>query len=108
MVENLISCLKNLEVNELKDLALSNNANQIKGKKQLLDLKDSVDFLSNKSDDFERERLEKEKIIKDSKDEMTYLRGKVDDITAERDKQEEYSRRNSLLMHAILEIRMKI
>ena len=103
-----MSCLKNLEVKELKDLALSNNANQIKGKKQLLDLKDSVDFISNKSDDFERKRLEKEKIIKDLKEEMPYLRGKVGDITAERDKQEEYSRRNSLLMHAILEIRMKI
>ena len=44
-----MSCLKNLEkeVKELKDLASSNNANQIKGERQLLDLKEAVDFISN-------------------------------------------------------------
>ena len=64
-----MNCLKNLEkeVKELKDLASSNNANQIKGKRQLLELKDAVDFISNKFDDFKRDRLEKEKIIKDLK-----------------------------------------
>ena len=44
-----------------------------------------MDFVSNKFNDFERDRLQKEKIIKDLKEEVTYLRGKVDDITAERD-----------------------
>ena len=98
-----MNCLKNLEkeVKELKDLASSNNANQIKGERQLLDLKDAVDFISNKFDDFERDRLEKEKIIKDLKEEVTYLRGKVDDITAETDRQEQWSRRNCLLIHGI-------
>ena len=55
---------------------------QIKGERQLLDLKEAVDFISNKFDDFERDRLEKEKVIKDLKEEVTDLRGKVDDITA--------------------------
>ena len=86
-VEILMNCLKNLEkeVMELKDLASSNNANQIKGERQLLDLKDAVDFISNKFDDFERDRLEKKKIIKDLKEEVTYLRGKGVNITAEKD-----------------------
>ena len=98
-VEILMNCLKNLEkeVMELK-LASSNNANQIKGERQLLDLKDAIDFISNKFDDFERDRLEKERIIKDLKEEVTYLRGKVDDITAETDRKEKYSRRNCLLI----------
>ena len=41
----LMNCLKDLEkeVKELKDLASSNNANQIKGERQLLHLKDAVD-----------------------------------------------------------------
>ena len=91
------------EVKELKDLASSNNANQIKGKRQLLDLKETVDFISNKFDDFERDRLEKEKVIKDLKEEVTYLRGKVDYITAEMDRQEQYSRRNCLLIHGLPE-----
>ena len=95
--------LKNLEkeVQELKDLASSNNENQIKGERQLLDLKDAADFISNKFDDFECDRLEKEKNIKDLKEEVTYLRGKVNGITAETDRQEQYSRRNCLLIHSL-------
>ena len=56
-----------------------------------------MDFISNKVDDFERGRLEKEKIIKDLKEEVKpYLMGKVDDITAETDRQDQYSRRYCL------------
>ena len=106
-VEILMNCLKNLEkeVKELKDLASSNNANQIKGERQLLDLKDAVDFISNKLDHFESDRLEKKKIIEvsDLSEKVTYLRGKVDSITAETDRQEQYSRRNCLLIHGIPE-----
>ena len=63
-VEILINCLKNLEkeVKKLQDLASSNNANQIKDESQLLDLKDAVDFISNKFDDLEPERLERKKL----------------------------------------------
>ena len=45
-VEILMNCLKNLEkeVKELKDSASSNNANQIKDDRLLLDLKDAVDL----------------------------------------------------------------
>ena len=53
--------------------------------------KDELDFLSNKFDGFERNRLEKEKNIKNLKEEVTYLRGKVDDITAETDRQDKGS-----------------
>ena len=97
-VEILMNCLKNLEkeVKKLKDLTSSNNAKQIKGERQLLDLKDAMDFISNKFNDFERDRLEKEKIIKGLKEEVTYSRGTMDDITAQTDRQEQYSRRNCL------------
>ena len=109
-VEILMSCLKNLEkeVKELKDLASSNNANQTKGERQPLDLKDAADFISNKFDDFERGRLEKEKIIKNFKEEVTYLRGKLDDITAETDRQGQHSGRKCLLIHGLLKVRTKI
>ena len=53
---------------------------------------------------FERDRLEKEKnYIKDLKEEVSYLNGKVDDITAQTGRQEQYSRRNFLLIHGIPE-----
>ena len=89
------------EVKELKNLASSNNANQIKGQRQLLELNGAVHFISSKFDDFERDRLESEKIIKELKEELTYLRGKVDDITAEIDRQEQYPRGNCLLTQVV-------
>ena len=87
--------LKNIkkDVKELKNLASSNNTSQIKSERQFLDLRDAVDFISNKFDDFERGRLENEKIIKDLKEEVTYLREKVDNITMEAERKEWYSRR---------------
>ena len=62
-IKILMNCFKKLEKEEKewKDLASFNNANQIKGERQLLHLKDAVDFNFNKSDDFEIDRLEKEK-----------------------------------------------
>ena len=62
-VEILMNCLKNIkkDVKELKNLASSNNTSQIKSERQFLDLRDAVDFISNKFDDFERGRLENEK-----------------------------------------------
>ena len=75
-VEILMNCVKNLEreVKKLKDLPPSNSANQIKGERQLLELKVTVDFISNKFDDFEGDRLDKEKKLKYLKERVTYLR----------------------------------
>ena len=80
-----MNCLRNLkkEVKELKYLSSFNNSKQIKVKKQLLDLKNAVDFIFNKFDDFQRDRLKKEKTIKNLKEEVAYLRGKVNDITVQ-------------------------
>ena len=46
-VKILLSCLRNLEkeVKDIHKLALSNNDNQIKGKKQLTDLSESIKFV---------------------------------------------------------------
>ena len=103
--QNFDELFKNLEkeVMEWKDLASSNNANQIKGERQPLDLNDALDFISNKFHDFERDGLEKENIVKDLKEEVSYLRVKVDDITMKTDRQEQCSRKNCLLIQGIPE-----
>ena len=103
--QNFDELFKNLEkeVMKWKDLASSNNANQIKGERQPLDLNDALDFISNKFHDFERDGLEKENIVKDLKEEVFYLRVKVDDITMKTDRQEQCSRKNCLLIQGIPE-----
>ena len=71
-VKILLSCLRNLEkeVKDMQKLALSNNNNQIKGEKQLGDLSESIKFMSDKFDEFEKERQEQKKVIQE-------LRGEV-------------------------------
>ena len=71
-VKILLSCLRNLE-KEVKDrqkLALSNNSNQIKGEKQLGDLSESIKFMSDKFDEFEKERQEQKKVIQELQGEV--------------------------------------
>ena len=61
----LFKCLQNLEekLNDLYMLANSNKEMQIKGDKQLIDLTSSVQFLTSKFDELERERKEKDELI---------------------------------------------
>ena len=58
--------LKNLEekMNDLYVLPNSNKDMQIKGDKQHIDLTSSVEFLTPKFDELERERKEKDELIK--------------------------------------------
>ena len=58
----LFNYLKNLQekMNDLYILANSNKEMQIKGDKQLTDLTSSVEFLTSKFDELERERKEKD------------------------------------------------
>ena len=103
-VKILLSCLRNLEkeVKDIHKLALSNN-NQIKGEKQLADLSESIKFMSDKFDEFEKERQEQKKVIEELRGEVSSLNEKLNGFTEQVDRQEQYSRRNCLLIHGITE-----
>ena len=95
--EMLMNCLKKLE--KVKDLTLWNNANQIKGERHFLDLKDVVGFISNNFEDFECGRLKKKNILKEIKAELNCLKRKMDNITPDTHRQEQYYQINCLLIH---------
>ena len=97
--------LRNLEkeVKDIHKLALSNNNNQIKGEKQLADLSESIKFMSDKFDEFEKERQEQKKVIEELRGEVSSLNEKLNGITEQVDRQEQYSRRNCLLIHGMTE-----
>lgn len=99
---NLCNCLKKLEtkVTEIFDLANTANENQIKNARNLENLEDAVEFIRNKFKNYEAERQKKDEIIRS-------LRGKVSALV-KRDIQEQYSRRNCLLIHGISENKVKI
>ena len=101
----LFNCLKNLEekMNDLYMLANSNKEMQIKGDKQLIDLTSSVEFLTSKFDELERERKEKDELINSLQIEVSSLKVEVKNLEKKADDQEQYSRRNCLLIHGLTE-----
>ena len=75
----------------------------IKCEKQLVDLAESVKFITSKFDELEKDRKEKEKIINNLKGEVSYLSEKLGKLEESIDAQQQYSRRNCLLLHGIEE-----
>ena len=103
--EILFNCLKNLEakVMEIYEQGNENKNMHIKGEKQLVDLAESVKFMTSKFDELEKDRKEKEKIINNLKGEVSYLSEKLGKLEESIDAQQQYSRRNCLLLHGIEE-----
>ena len=59
--------------------------------------------MSDKFDDYEKESQEQKKIIEELRSEVSSLSEKLNGITEQVDWQEQYSRRNRLLIHGITE-----
>ena len=99
----LLNCFQNLhkEVNELYILAQSNNEKHNKGKKQLLDLTESINFMTKKFDDYEKDRAEKEKLIKDLREEVSSLKNEHEQLKSDVENQEQYTMRTCLPAHDI-------
>ena len=109
-IEILFNCLRNVE-RQTKDIytfAHSTQDHQIKGEKQLIDLTESLNFLSDKFKEYEEGRAKKDKIIEDLKSEVDSLSTKIEKIEKLQDQQEQYSRRNCLLVHGIAEEKEEI
>ena len=101
----LFNCLQNVEksVKEIHEMQEKTQSSQNKDELQLKDLSEAVKFVTKTFDQYETERKEKEKIIND-------LQGKVSEMTSELkvlknslDQQQQYSRRNCVLIHGIPE-----
>ena len=71
----LCDCLKNLEskVNEIFANTNSLKENQVKGEKQLTDLAETVNFLSEKFHEFEADRKLKEELIQSLRGQVSVL-----------------------------------
>ena len=69
-------------------------ASQIKGQKQLSDLTDSVQLISDKFNECEKDRKAKDELIIKLQTKVTELTDKVSNLSVQVDKQEQYSRQN--------------
>ena len=76
---------------------------QTKGECQLTDLPKRVEFITQKLDEYEKDRREKDAIIVTIQNELKSAIMKVQDLEKKMESQEQYSRRNCILIHGLKE-----
>ena len=89
------------EVKDIHKLALSNNNNQIKCGRQLVELSQLVKFMSDNFDEFKKETEDKKNVIEELRSDVSSLNKKLNCITEQVDQQEQYSRQNCLSMQLL-------
>ena len=99
----LHSCMKQLEEEMKKVLHMCEKTkdSQVKGGSQLISLCEAMDFMTNTFEEYGRERQEKDKIIGSMKSDMVNMSERIEKLEKIVDRQEQYSRRNCLLLHGI-------
>ena len=100
----LVNCIKNMEKQsvEIFDKTEETKNSQIKGEQHLMELHKSVTLISEKSDGYEREKIEREnyeRLQKETKD----MSSTIQSFRVSLDRQEQYSRRNCLLIYGLPE-----
>ena len=70
-------------------------ASKIKGDKQLSDLTSCVQLISDKFDEYEKDRKVKEELIIQLQTQVKELTDKVSNLSVKVDEQEQYSKRNT-------------
>ena len=86
---------------EIFDLANTTNESQIKGEQQQKCLTDSVEFISARFDEYEADRKKKDEMMNSFEEKVLGLTEKVDKLSSLVDRQEQYSRRNCILIHDV-------
>ena len=104
-VEILRNCIKNVEkqIQGIHSKGEETKMSQIKGEQHLMDLNKTVNFICEKFDEYERDRAEKEKIISELQKNVNDMSATIESLKGCLDRQEQYSRRNCLLIHGFLE-----
>ena len=97
-----LNYLKNPESKKWEKLVSfkETTASQIKGERQLSDLTDSVQVISDKFDEYKKDRKAKDKLIIKFQTQVKELTDKANNLSGQVDEKEEYSRQN-LLIHGV-------
>lgn len=101
----MIKFMKRLDA-QIKDLFASTEItknSQIKGEQHLNKVTESIDFIEKQFESFKKQLEEKDKKIAVLENNVTVLLKTVDDLYHQIDRQEQYSRRNCLLIHNVTE-----
>ena len=103
-VNILFSCIKNVrQITQIFENTKELKEGLIKGEKHLAELIEAIDFILSKFEEYEKDRKEKEERIKTLEECLTNMSKWVDSLSSQVHKQEQYSRRNCLLLQGIPE-----
>ena len=104
-VKILYNCIKNVEkqIHDIHSKSKETKMSQIKGEQRLMDLNKTFNFISKKFDEYERDRADKEKIINELQKNVDDMSATTESLKGCLDRQEQYSRRNCLLIHGLPE-----
>ena len=104
-VKSLYNCTKNVEniIHGIHSKSEETKMSQIKREKHLMDLNKTVNFICERFDEYERDRSEKEKIISELQKNVNDMSATIESLKGCLDRQEQYSKRNCLLIHGIPE-----
>ena len=107
--EDLILVLKRWMENtekKMEELCIATKntkESKIKGELQLISMNETINFIGEKFDGFEKDRHEKDEIIKSLSKKTSEMAQRIDKLVNLVDQQEQYLRRNCLLVHGIVE-----
>ena len=103
-VKILYNFIKNVEnqIHRIHSKTEETKMSQIKGEQHLMDLNKTINFICEKFDEYEYDRAEKEKNVSELQKNVN-LSAKTESLKACLDRQEQYSRRNCLLIHGLPE-----
>ena len=104
-VKTLFNCLQNLEteMKSTKEISLAAKDWQIKGTEQLNDMSKAINFINEKFEEFEKDLKKKKEEIKLLKKENSYSNKRLEEMDSVVDRHGQYSRRNCILIHGIVE-----
>ena len=108
-VRILMNCIQNLDkqVDHIFKMLEKTGHRQIKGECHLTDVDltdvEGVDFITQKFDEYEKDRREKDAIIVTLQSELKCAIMKVEDLEKKMDRQEQHSRRNCILINELKE-----
>ena len=97
--------MQNLEkqVGQIFKMLEKTEDRQMKGECQVTDLAKGLEFITQKFDEYEKGRREKDAIIATLQNELKSASMKTEDLEKKLERQEQYCRRNCILIHALTE-----
>ena len=100
----LFHCVQNLEkMKEMCAMTEASQANQIKGTQELVEMNKAISHINEIFEEYQKDKKKNEEKINNLEKKVSEMSSKIENLEKSIDDQEQFSRRNCLLIHGISE-----